>query len=966
MSSDRARNSYDPQRMYRSVVLQQGRVTLEADANEAEQIRADARRAALLDVVGPAGSPDDGFAISVPATGVNAFDFLIGSGVMYVGGNRLENGDRVARYLGQRQTEWLDHPAGFLAPDPTNTAAFSEMVYLSIAEHEVTGVEDEALREVALGGPDTAARTRLVQRVQRIGVPRGTDCATAFAHLADELRKRALRFDPETMQLRSTGRLKVEFRPPPVPADDCKPEAAGGFLGPENQMIRVQIDADGRLLWGYDNASSLYRVTITDARTLELAGIPVDQHHQPQADQWVEVLDSAIELDTSAHVAASTGQARQVGSYDPSTRVMTLQTDLVAPVVGGGSRQVFVRVWQNRHPRPTSDSDTVELHDLDGASTGLLIRLSGEPAVGDHWTIGVRPNVPQQIFPERLTRFQRPDGPRRWVAPLAVVDWNDDLRTASITDCRPGFDNLVEITERGGCCELTVQPGDDVQAAIDRAIQQLLAGGLGGLHLRFAPGVFHLAKPLILAAAGPGSDARPDLTISGCGFGSLLDAQSNEVALFARGWGRVGVFDLAARTTVARPGNNTTPTSAVFPPAADDQYRHLGGTISMLGCSLIVVERVSLECGDGVGHRAASCLTVRNVADDPSDVRIASSRFAVGAGQTGVLVVNTARATIVDNVVDHRHDIAPDHKRWADERVRAHLSSQLEFEGDHDRSPGGGQVDLHLPVGGGARLRFLTDAGVAELWRTALADLDERRGSRARFASRPVALSDAQKKAAKRLIDSIIDQVTTDASGPLSRKEVEDFRAQLDEFIVRTATAGGQGVVLAGAVAGDVRISDNTIANVMAGVHVGLSVRGTHHSTKMKIRASRRPDRLLVDRVQIVGNTIAPRVPERTTGVHAGVFVGNVRHATIRDNRVHVDARTGTRRAEGIRMWGEFGPYLLIADNAITAAERGIHIRPLTGKPKLANWRVIGSLVSNTLDPFFVGPQITLASDNVW
>ena len=37
MSSDRARISYDPSRHWRGVISQQGRVALEADANEAER-----------------------------------------------------------------------------------------------------------------------------------------------------------------------------------------------------------------------------------------------------------------------------------------------------------------------------------------------------------------------------------------------------------------------------------------------------------------------------------------------------------------------------------------------------------------------------------------------------------------------------------------------------------------------------------------------------------------------------------------------------------------------------------------------------------------------------------------------------------------------------------------------------------------------------------------------------------------
>src|SRR4051794_24774176 len=100
MSSDRARRSYDASRLYRSVVSQQGRVTLEADANEAEEIRTAASRAELIDIVGAAGTPDDGFKISVPGNG--PLDFAIGKGTLYLGGVRVEISDDGATYLGQK------------------------------------------------------------------------------------------------------------------------------------------------------------------------------------------------------------------------------------------------------------------------------------------------------------------------------------------------------------------------------------------------------------------------------------------------------------------------------------------------------------------------------------------------------------------------------------------------------------------------------------------------------------------------------------------------------------------------------------------------------------------------------------------------------------------------------------------------------------------------------------------------
>src|SRR5215467_5914139 len=84
MASDIARLSYDARQQYRSVVMQQGRVTLEADWNEAEDIAGEELRKEALDIVGPSGTPDNGYQI-IPGPG---FDFSVRHGTMYVGGER--------------------------------------------------------------------------------------------------------------------------------------------------------------------------------------------------------------------------------------------------------------------------------------------------------------------------------------------------------------------------------------------------------------------------------------------------------------------------------------------------------------------------------------------------------------------------------------------------------------------------------------------------------------------------------------------------------------------------------------------------------------------------------------------------------------------------------------------------------------------------------------------------------------
>ena len=205
MGSDRARVTYDPKQQYRSVVMQQGRVTLEADWNEPAQIASESLRKETLDIVGPCGTPDDGYKVVLTPTPTNPpFDFYIKSGTMYVGGLRVYLFDPV-QY--SNQPDWRDN-----AGDPAwvdlssfrgSPAPLEEFVYLYLREQEISAVEDPDLKDVALGGPDTTQRTRVLQRFVRLAC-QGNSCTSAQAVANAHWQTEGLYFDSSTMRLNSS------------------------------------------------------------------------------------------------------------------------------------------------------------------------------------------------------------------------------------------------------------------------------------------------------------------------------------------------------------------------------------------------------------------------------------------------------------------------------------------------------------------------------------------------------------------------------------------------------------------------------------------------------------------------------------------------------------------------------------------------------------------------------------------
>lgn len=531
MGSDRARSSYDPAQQYRAVIRQQGRVTLDADENEAWLIANEQRRAAVCDIIGVTGTPDDDGYLITPVAG---FGFTIKPGTIYVGGERVEIGadPNGSPYTYDHQPDWLNPPA---AAKPS-----LELVYLSLREQEISAVEDHDLKDVALGGPDTAQRLRLMQRVERLDVTQAT-CAGALSEAEKQWLASGLRYDPLSAQLVSLAALKVGFDNLSGKDNVCEPIAQGGYLGADNQLIRVQISSPNDFLWGYDDASFLYRVSAVslDGKTLTLAERPLDAFHEPRSGQHVEVLRATARLANGEYVAyacdttnppPATGHlvTKLARAYHRDDKAIVLETALSGDLDPKQTPMLFVRVWEEQ--KTIAAGNPVSL-----GTTGVNVTLSAKGAfhAGDYWTIAVRPSTPTQVYPERLqVAPQPPDGPREWVCPLAVIAWKNDI-SGTATDCRDPFDDLVDLTKRkavntGGCCTVNVAPADlrddvTLQTIADRYRHR------ANVTICLTPGVYALPEPLRLTIEHSG------LTIESCDDGADLRAATGAEAKFLDG-----------------------------------------------------------------------------------------------------------------------------------------------------------------------------------------------------------------------------------------------------------------------------------------------------------------------------------------------------------------------------------------------------------------------------------------------
>jgi hypothetical protein len=553
MPSDRSRSTDRTQHRYTGIAAQQGRVILDRDVNALQGFIADRVESEAVDVIGPCGTPDDGFAISTISGSPSNRDFRIAPGTMYVGGERIvfpgKRDGTALTYSYFNQPDWVA-PSPPAQPEPP-----FELVYLDVIEQEVSAVEDPDLLEVALGGPDTTQRVKLLARVKRMKAD-SLNCTAVWESAKTGWLSQGLAFDKDTMRLAPQARLKVGFTESTSSSDPCDPVASGGYLGSDNQLIRVRTVADGtgtKLIWGYDDASFTYRATpvANNLKELTLSNDPPDGFHVPQTGQLVEILPTAAVLGVEPDETDPTGKSTIVRvAAEPDGVLFTLDQPYGTTTPGDPTKYIivsppmtadladskfplFLRVWQAELAAPITLGKPITLADPStNISSGVTVTISGPHDVpiadGAFWQIAVRPLTPQGAYPEDLlTSPQPPDGPRRWVCPLAVIDW----QTEKVTDCRDSFENLVTLSRRkAGCCTVSIDASDvsvkkPLQALIDLAAQQARQ-----VTVCLSSGEYALPRPLRL------NSTHARMTIEACGGEVVLLAdQTADPAVFADG-----------------------------------------------------------------------------------------------------------------------------------------------------------------------------------------------------------------------------------------------------------------------------------------------------------------------------------------------------------------------------------------------------------------------------------------------
>ena len=356
MKGDFTRITYNDRKHYSLVLMQQGRVQLDSDWNEQALLHWIGMQNLVEDLVGEHGGPRNNIGFEI--TQINSTDFTISEGRYYVRGVSCENNTDVA-YTKQEAY-----------PFPDSAAIDGEnkyLVYLHAWWRHITNVEDDDIREVALGGPDTASRIQTVWQVKIVEVAEdeATDFKIEYEDFINLL-------EEKDIIKRTTGKLQAQALKPSNSDQPCITSPESRYRGNENQLYRVEIHHSGpacgpdastsgnhcaTFKWSRENGSVVFPILDLDpdlsGLTVTLAHLGRDDRFGLKVGDWVELVDDSYELQRRTETLF------KVVSVDFDTLKVTLSDSLQYEI--DLSKHPLLRRWD--HAGETSYAGTIPIEE---------------------------------------------------------------------------------------------------------------------------------------------------------------------------------------------------------------------------------------------------------------------------------------------------------------------------------------------------------------------------------------------------------------------------------------------------------------------------------------------------------------------------------------------------------------------------------------------------------------------------
>jgi hypothetical protein len=462
MPGDFSRKTFDKKKHYSGVLMQQGRVQLDADWNEEVDIEQYRTFTETKDVIGAAGVPkkSDGFRISVSPDGT---DLMIAPGRIYVEGLLCElESYPAATYKTQPYypAPDLSHFTAPASPASSPPGAGikdgSYVVYLQAWQREISYLDDPDIQEKALGEADTTTRLQTVWQVKLLKVQdNGTGkCNTPFPEW-------------EALTTPLSGKLNAQTKEPEDNKNPCVLPPSAGYLRLENQLYRVQVQKVDNakkaqtFKWSRDNASIETTMEVVSGTVIRVADLGKDDVLGFADNQWLEIVDDVSTLGGNPNPLV------QIDSIDPDLREITLKT----PGIQFQPKNPKLRRW-DMGTSATPDGLPVAAGWQDIEDGIQVMFSSGTFEPGDYWLIPARtatgniewPRTGNPLLPVAQSRI----GTHYFYCRLAFAKVLNGAVT--LEDCRDLFPSLTDICAEDICFDnnnCKFPAAQNVQQALD-------------------------------------------------------------------------------------------------------------------------------------------------------------------------------------------------------------------------------------------------------------------------------------------------------------------------------------------------------------------------------------------------------------------------------------------------------------------------------------------------------------------
>lgn len=437
MKGDFSRFNFKPISNYLSVLKQQGRVDLDSDWNEQIEIWNERNRQLICDFLGYLAVPlhpneitqDNSSALKIDnfSRGPGGIiDFSIGRGIVYIGGySCLFGNDMMFRIQPDYPEPEIPEGAGDV------------LVYVEVWNKTINYIDDETIREPALGGPDTCLRKKLIAQVKFTYVSDDIDAPEK----ANEYILEAFSGDDFFLT------LKIEETAHQIPISFGDVDVGGGLI-PGNLHFRVELhrgaESDGGysegFKWSDENAATVVRVLkVVDSDSLIVEEVEAVTGESLKEGDWVEISNHITE-----HHRQGGQMARIKAIKHDETGLQVILDSVVHPLlrrfqIGGRSKPKHLlaprlRRWSG-YVSPVSAKTVYDL----GRGVKATFHEGGKKQSlhpGDYWTFAIRDRAYNKRFAPKKAP---PDGVKVYRHPLAIVKFKGKKQVSRIIDCRRFF-----------------------------------------------------------------------------------------------------------------------------------------------------------------------------------------------------------------------------------------------------------------------------------------------------------------------------------------------------------------------------------------------------------------------------------------------------------------------------------------------------------------------------------------------